>query len=245
MPESTRPRLAAALSLALAAVPALATVSEPPDPLRPGLSPAQRLTALIDRVRAAHSGLRTLEAEFTQFRESAMLVEPTRASGVFSYAAPDRIRWEFRSPDPISLVIRDDEMTTWYRDLGQAQRVKVGRHSQRVLKYLGAGSSVEELLRYFTVRLRLPGDGTEPYRLHLDPRYARVAKRLEGMVLWIDPQLFLPSRLRYVEADGDVTEYHFEKLRPNADLPADRFELDLPESVEVRVIDLQRQAGAP
>jgi outer membrane lipoprotein-sorting protein len=63
------------------------------------------------------------------------------------------------------------------------------------------------------------------------------------MSLWIDPELFLPVRLRYVEADGDVTDYRFSGFRLNGEIPDERFELDLPDSVALRTIDLGRGGG--
>ena len=60
------------------------------------------------------------------------------------------------------------------------------------------------------------------------------------MSLWIDRKLFLPVRVRYVEANGDTTEYRFENLRRNGEIPSTRFELAIPPDVEVRVVDLDR-----
>jgi len=83
-----------------------------------------------------------------------------------------------------------------------------------------------------------PKDRSEPFRLELVPRYARIAKRIKSMTLWIDRERYLPVHLRYVEADGDSTDYVFVNLRFNPELPADRFKLDLPPSVQVRTIEL-------
>jgi outer membrane lipoprotein-sorting protein len=63
------------------------------------------------------------------------------------------------------------------------------------------------------------------------------------MELWVDPVTYLPVRLRYVEADGDVTDYEFSDFRVNTEIPAERFELDIPSGVEVRTIDLDRRPG--
>lgn len=214
-----------------------------PDPRSPSLEPGQRLQALIDRVRFEHARLVTLEADFVQLKESSLLLEPSEATGVFSFASPDKVRWEYLEPDPISLLVAGEEMTTWYRDLGQAERVQVGRQTQRILDYLGAGSSLETLLQYFDASLAQPKDTRLPFRLELTPRFERVAKRLQEMTIWFDPVQYMPVGLRYVEADGDVTEYRFLNLRVNAGLPADRFELEMPSSVDVREIDLDRQAA--
>jgi len=225
-------------ALLLAAPVSAAKAPKVPDPLAPGLTGPQRLDALVGRVRYEQRQLKTLEARFTQQQESSLLAAPEESKGVFSYAAPDRVRWEYLSPSPISVVIRGDEMTTWYRDLKRAETLKVGRYSNQVFKYLGASGSLQTLLQYFTVKLKLPEKKGDPYRLELLPRYQRIAKRLKSMTLWIDDDAFFPTRLKYVEADGDTVEYRFSDLKRNAPIPADRFVLKLPPGVQNRVVDV-------
>ena len=108
---------------------------------------SQRLPALVERVKAEQQKLKTLEARFVQHQESSLLAAPEKSTGVFSYAAPDRVRWEYQSPNPISVVIRGEEMTTWYRDLKRAETLKVGRYSNQVFKYLGASGNMQTLAR--------------------------------------------------------------------------------------------------
>jgi outer membrane lipoprotein-sorting protein len=229
----------------LVSVPGFAAKDKtPPDPLAPGLTGPQRLSALVDRVRYEQRQLKTLEARFTQQQESSMLTAPEQSKGVFSYAAPDKVRWEYVSPSPITVVIRGDEMTTWYKDLKRAETLKVGRYSNQVFKYLGASGSLQTLLEYFTVRLKLPEKKGDPYRMELLPKYQRIAKRLKSMTLWIDGDSFFPSRLKYEEADGDSVEYQFSDMKRNAPIPAERFVLKLPPGVESRTIDLAREGSA-
>jgi outer membrane lipoprotein carrier protein len=224
-----------------AAFATAAAAAPPPDPSAPGLSPSQRLAALVERVKLEQKKLRTLEADFVQHRESELLVAPEEARGAFAYQSPDKVRWDYLAPNPMTILIRGSEMTTWYRDLKRADRLDVGRYSAEVLRYLGASGSLEKLLEYFTVTAVFP-KGDEPYRLVLEPRFARVAKRVAEMTIWLDRRTFLPIRLRYVEAGGDTTEYRFTNLRLNAPLAADRFELDIPEGVEVRSRQVGRDA---
>jgi outer membrane lipoprotein-sorting protein len=238
---------------ALLALAPATSVSSPgaeiaPDPDGAGLSASQRLEALLDRVKYEQARLRTLEAAFVQEKASEFLAAPETSHGTLSFARPDRVRWEYLAPKPISLVIANDLMLTWYRDLGRAERVRVGRVSTQVFRYLDASGSLESLLRYFSARVSFPASASEPYRIELAPRFARVAKRLSAMTLWVDRTLFLPVRVRYVEPNGDTTEYRLESVRTNLDLPADRFRLELPQGVEVREIDLdggRPRRGAP
>ena len=212
-----------------------------PDPRREGQGPSEKLTALVERVRLEQGRISTLEADFKQFKESSMLVEVVEAVGTFAYSAPDRVRWDYADPNPISMLIDGDEMTTWFRDLEQAERVKVGRRSQRVLEYLGATSPLDDMLQYFSVSLTLPDDMTQPYLLELSPLFDKVAKRLQGVTIWIAAEYYLPIRLRYVDADGDVTDLSFENLRINGSLPIERFDLRLPDTVDVRIVELDQR----
>jgi outer membrane lipoprotein-sorting protein len=231
------------LGLALAASSGRAAAAPVPDPRAAGLTGTQRLQALVDRVKLEQKGLHTLEAHFVQHRESSLLVKPEDSTGEFSYAAPNRVRWEYAAPNPITVVIDGNEMTTWYRDLGRADKLKVGRYSNQIFKYLGASGSMQTLLDYFTVTLEIPKVQSDPYRMELNPRYARIAKRLKSMTLWIDPRRFFPTRVRYVEGDGDVTEYEFKDMQVNPTIPGDRFVLKLPAGVQTRVIDLERDGN--
>jgi outer membrane lipoprotein-sorting protein len=204
--------------------------------------PAKRLEALIDRIKLEQAKVKTLEARFVQHQESSMLAAPETSTGSFSYAAPDKVRWEYATPNPISVVILGETMTTWYRDLKRAETVKVGRYSAQVFKYLGASGSMKSLLEYFSAALHTSTKKGTPYKLDLTPRYARIAKRLKSMSLWIDDEKYFPVRLEYVDAEGDRTEYELKDLKVNGTIPAERFVLKLPPGVQTKVIDLDRGA---
>ncbi|MDX1500949.1 MAG: outer membrane lipoprotein carrier protein LolA [Thermoanaerobaculia bacterium] len=236
------PRSLPALLLAVLTPAAALAGDALPDPLGPGVTAAERLDLLVERVRLEQSKTVTLEADFVQRKQSEMLLEPLEARGSFSYAAPDRVRWEYETPDPISLLVIDGEMTTWYRDLGQAEKISVGRQAEKILDFLGAGSNVETLLTYFDAHLAHTPETDAPFRLELIPRFDRVERRLREMTIWIDSRRFLPIAVRYVEPNGDVTEYEFSNLRINDGLPADRFELDLPQGVALEEIALERRS---
>ncbi len=204
--------------------------------------PAKRLAALVDRIKLEQAKVKTLEARFIQHQESSMLAAPETSTGAFSYSAPDRVRWEYLTPNPISVVVQGETMTTWYHDLNRAETVKVGRYSAQVFKYLGASGSMKSLLEYFTAALRTSAKKGTPFRLDLTPRYARIAKRLKSMSLWIDDEKYFPVRLEFVDGEGDRTEYELKDLKVNGPIPAERFVLVLPPGVQTRVIDLDRGA---
>jgi outer membrane lipoprotein-sorting protein len=218
-------------------------VSDLPDPMDRSLKSHERLAALIQRVKQEQNRMKTLQASFVQIRESALLEDTETSRGSFYYSAPDHVRWEYETPNPISVVLDGREMVTWYRDLKRADRLKIGRYSAQVFKYLGASGSMETLMDYFRVSVKFPDEPGEDYRLRLLPKYERISQRLKSMVLWIDAERYLPTRLIYESADGDTTEYRFEDFKINGEIPMERFSLDLPKDVITRVVQLGADAG--
>lgn len=207
-----------------------------PDPDAPGLDAATRIEVLQERIRQEQSQLITLTARFTQRKESKLLLEPEISTGRFWYQAPDSVRWEFETPVSTLIVLRGETMLTWYRDLGRAEIVHAGKQAEKMLQFLGASPSLESLKKYFDLRIGFPDDPTAPFSIRLDPRFARVEKRIAEMALRLDRELYVPVFVHYVEGGGDETEITFEELRVNEEISTDLFELTLPEEVEVHEI---------
>lgn len=208
-----------------------------PNPDAPGLTTVQRLAALLARIKVEQAKLRSLEADFVQRKESALLLAPEESKGRFAFQAPDKVVWEFETPSEIVVLIAGDEMLTWYRDLGTAEKVGIGKQSSRIFQFLGAANSLETLQRYFTVKVSFPA-GDAPYRLDLEPRFERVAKKLKTMSLELDRKLFFPVRIAYVEPDGDETVLDFADVRVNPTIPPARFDVRLPADVQVTAVGL-------
>lgn len=221
----------------LAGVASLGVAADLPDPDAPGLTLSRRFDALVARIGIEQERLRSLEARFVQRKESELLLAPEESRGTFSYRAPDDLRWDYDAPTNVVVLVGPEEMTTWYRDLGRVERMRVGRQKDHVLKFLGAGASFDTLRRYFTVTATFPEDRAAPYVLKLEPGSARVARRVASMSLRLDRRLFVPVFVRFVEPGGGVTELSFEDLRVNGEIPDERFELDLPAGVEEVVVE--------
>lgn len=217
--------------------------AEAADPEAPGLSAGERLEALVARVEAQRSNLQSLKARFRERKESPLLLEPEEATGEFLFVAPDRARWTLEAPQDTLIVVQGEQMLTWYRHLGTAERVQLGSQGERLLQFFGPGSSLEKLRRYFDLRFTRSGDPDVPYRMELLPRSRRVARRVRHLTLDIDRQLFLPIHVRFEEASGATTEYWFSDLESNVEVPAELFEVQLPPEVEVRDVVIGSPGG--
>ncbi|MEL7059613.1 MAG: outer membrane lipoprotein carrier protein LolA [Acidobacteriota bacterium] len=233
-------RVAATLWLcAAASLPLVA--ADLPDPEAEGLSLQERTEALLERVKVQQADLETLTADFVQRQESELFLEPETSTGRFWFRAPDRVRWDFETPEKSTIVVDGETMTTWYRDLDRAERIDIGDQAEQVTEYLSGPSSLETLERYFDLRVRFPADASAPYKLDLTPRFERVEKRIEKLQIHVARETFQVVYLRYVEPGGDVTEYSFENVVINPSIDDGRFALELPDSLEVRELTLREK----
>jgi outer membrane lipoprotein-sorting protein len=232
--------LVLALSLAFGALAGGGEDGTRLDPLADGLSPRERLDVLVERVKHEQANVETMRASFEKDTASSLLLEPETSRGEFLYRTPDRVLWQVQEPLAVIVALTDEEMVTYFPERRVAERVGISNVSERVFEYLGASGSLETLMQYFSVTAEFPEERGEDYHLQLLPRYARIKKRIASMDIWVDAESFLPSRLKYTEPNGDHTEYRFQNVEINIDLPAERFELELPPGVVIETVDLKR-----
>lgn len=206
-----------------------------PDPDAPGLDGGERLRALIERVEHERAARSSLRAAFVQVKEGPLLLEPEESHGTVTFAPPGRVRWEFRQP-AMTVLVTDGTVTTWYRDLGEAERLELGERGDRMVSMFGAGASLASLERHFDLQAAFPEDPEASYRLTLLPRSRRLARRVKTVEMTIDRQLFAPRSLRIESGDGSVTRLEFDHLEPDVELAPGTFTLDLPEGVEWRSV---------
>ncbi|MDX1582144.1 MAG: outer membrane lipoprotein carrier protein LolA, partial [Thermoanaerobaculia bacterium] len=129
-----------------------------------------KIEEVLNEVDERQKNVETLRAEFTQTKELGMLAEPEVSKGVFVYEQPNRVLWRYVSPRPVSMAIADGQMTTWYPELGKAERLEVKRFEDRIFRYLGAGTgAIRELGKYFDFRFIEKRRANE-YVLELEPK---------------------------------------------------------------------------
>jgi outer membrane lipoprotein carrier protein len=225
---------AAAVVVAGAASPASVPIDS--------LQGTEKLDALIQRVVERQRSLDSLRADFVQHKSSELLLEDVESSGVFLFHAPDTVRWDYRTPDPMVVVFADDTVTTFHPSQARAQRIKISKSQRRFVRVLAGTQPLDDLTSHFRVTLSDPG-GAAPYRLTLRPVDRVVEKRLQSVTLEIDRTLFLPVIIEYREPDGDSTRYQFSNLELNPQLDDSRFRLDLGADVELQTLDASAGVG--
>jgi outer membrane lipoprotein carrier protein len=235
-----RRRISFLVLLSLVIFPVAAAAQSVPGSSLDGLVGSAKLDALVGRVVASQQALRSMRADFVQVKRSALLLEDARSSGEFSYRAPDSVRWDYRGPDRMVVLIADGTVTTYYPAQARAEKLKISKKQRRFVRVLSGTQPLDDLTSDFTVTL-VDGGGETPYLLKLQPVNALLKKRLSLVELKVDRRLFLPVAVEIREADGDSTRYEFDHLVINPDLDDSRFRLEL--GADVRVVAVDATAG--
>lgn len=196
------------------------------------------LDEVIRRVQEQQRKVTTLQADFRQEKELALLAKPEISTGRFVYEKPNNVLWSYDAPKRVEMLITRGTLTTYYPELNKAERVDVKRFEDRIFKYMGASGAIDELGRYFDFTFtNKPSEPT--YVLDLKPKTGAVAKRVQRIKIWIDKTSYLTSKIEYVEGDGDITRYEFKNIKLNAPVAQNLFVLNLPAGVRVEQMKIQ------
>jgi outer membrane lipoprotein-sorting protein len=196
------------------------------------------LADVVKKLQQQQKKTSTLQADFRQEKELALLAKPEVSTGRFTFSKPNNVLWSYDAPKRVQMLISAGTLTTYYPDLAKAEKIDVKRFEDRIFKYMGASGAIDELARYFD--FTFTNTPSKPdFVLDLKPKTRTVAKRVQRIKLWIDKQSYLTSKIEYVEGDGDITRYEFKNIKLNEPVPASRFALSLPANVRVETMKLQ------
>lgn len=225
---SIRTSLVAAVCAAVVAMP-LAAASKPA---------AVSLDSVIKKIQEQQKNTQTLQADFKQEKELALMARPEVSTGTFVFSKPNNVLWSYTAPKRVQMLISGGQLTTYYPELAKAERIDVKRFEDRIFKYMGASGAIDELGRYFD--FTFTDTATNPaWVLDLTPKSRAVAHRVQRIRIWIDKRSYLTTKLEYVEGDGDVTRYEFANIKLNAPVEQGRFTLNLPSNVKVETMKVQ------
>lgn len=205
-------------------------------------APARRAAAvsLEDVLRETserQKNVSTLQAEFTQEKRMALMVGPQKSSGRFTYSKPDKVVWTYSAPSPVTMLIADGWLTTYYPELRKAEKLEISKYQDRIFRYMAAPGSLDELRKYFDFTFR-QSKSQPVYTLELLPKTKTLEKRVKKITIWIDRETYLTTSFEYVDGQGDLTRYEFTNIRINQPVAPSAFNLELPPGVRVEQVKL-------
>jgi outer membrane lipoprotein-sorting protein len=168
-----------------------------------------------------------MQAGFLETKVSVLLDEKTEQKGDVLLQVPGRFRWNYVSPSPGVMMIKDGAFA---RYVPQSKQVFRGPAKGEADLLVGFGPGAAGLGQKYDVKLQAEEKvGTAPcWVLDLAPKKPGLFAAIR---LWVDEARSVPVQTRLTEPTGDYTTIRFENVRINAPRPAGAFDLKLPKDV--------------
>lgn len=153
------------------------------------------------RMVAAQRDVAAIRARFRQTKTIALLDGPLESEGRFSFARPDRVRWEMEKPEPLLVEVSGGELRVG--PPGEAARVDagpaVGLFRDLAGIFTGAGD-------YTGTRFTLGAGARGGESFVLTPRDPSLSRVIAAIEIELDAASGGPRRVTISEAGGDRTE---------------------------------------
>lgn len=191
------------------------------------------LEVLVKRVESRHERLRDFQALFSQRYFRRAIRKSVEERGTVAIKRPGLMRWEYEKPER-KLFITDGAKSYFY--LPEERQLIVSYEDSRSPRLkqgspLGLLAGRSRLSEAFEVSYSATEPAAGGVRLRLLPRQPQ--DELSEAELEVDPEEGQIRRLVLVDAQGNRTEFAFEKIRENRGLPDSLFRFNVPAGVDV------------
>jgi outer membrane lipoprotein carrier protein len=184
----------------------------------------------VANLEKALKAVRTLRADFEQLHYSMSVSEPLREKGELLFEKPDRMRWEYKSPQDKVFLYKEGILETYLPEDKQLTRSPV---AEEALKsdifgiFLGTMSFRDA---YAIESNPFPTDAARVRQVKLTPK---TEGDYSHILLEIDETTWLPRRVLFLEWAGAKREFVFSRIRTGVRLPSGAFTLKVPPGTEV------------
>ncbi|MBP6908902.1 MAG: outer membrane lipoprotein carrier protein LolA [Candidatus Saccharicenans sp.] len=176
------------------------------------------------------SSVTSLEANFSQYYYSTQVEEPVSGQGRVFIRRPDRMRWEYSSPEKQIFLIKGQTLWLYFPDDKQLLK-KEAETEWQTTEILGLLSGNSNLLdRYEISASSFPSRQKNVYQIKLTPKEPG---QYSYLLLEIDRKTYLILKAILFEPTGSKLEYHFSQFKLDRKLSDELFELKVPADCEI------------
>jgi outer membrane lipoprotein carrier protein len=184
---------------------------------------------VLRSLEKAGQALKTMKADFVETKVLVLLNDRQETQGDVMLQVPGRLRWNYTSPQPSVMLIKDGSFA---RYIPKSKQVFRGAARGEADLLVGFGPGAAGLGRKYEVTLVGQEDvgGAPSWVLDLKPR-AGESGLFSAIRLWVDEARSIPVQTRLTEPTGDYTTIRFDKVEINGRLPPGAFDLKLSKDV--------------
>lgn len=176
---------------------------------------------LTEAVSKAHKQLRTLSANFTQEKTSALFSEKVVQKGIFCYQSPRQLRWEYKSPKPLTMLFEDQKVSL-LTDKGaiNSPNKMLNELGKMIINTIN-GDNICDNANFDISFLKNSHDGN--YIAVLKPINKRIKAIYSSIRVVLNGKDYLAEKVILTESNGDITILIFTNKKVNQTLPANSF----------------------
>jgi len=176
------------------------------------------------------SSVTSLEANFVQYYYSTQVEEPVAGRGKVFIRRPDRMRWDYSSPEKQIFLIKGELLCIYFPEEKQLIK-KEANYELQAGEILGLlAGNVNLLEKYEVSASPFPTNQKNVYQIRLTPREPG---QYSYLLLEIDRKSYLLSTAILFEATGGKLEYHFSQFKLNHKMSDELFEVKIPADCEI------------
>lgn len=169
----------------------------------------QRLK-VINEITRNTVGIQSLSCQFTQTKQSSLLVDNAEAKGKMSYSRPKSMRWEYITPYSYALVVEGDSLSMTGN--GTASTNQKANRMMKEMSSLIIGSINGERLfdeRTFSINIF---EETGCYRVKMNPKRKDMQRMFQNITFLFGSDDYTVRSVVLTEKSGDATTINFENL---------------------------------
>lgn len=171
---------------------------------------------VISHIQKQLHGITSVESDFVEEKNLAMLNHTLRISGHIGLAKPDRLIWIVREPVKYAVRIEGEEVEQWDEDTNHVDVIHLG--GDPTFKAVS-----EQIQAWFLGNYKVLGDSYDVYLTQQQPvslafipnGQSMVSKLIKRIDLTFNPDETYIDTMVLRETGGDVTTIHFINTRVN------------------------------
>ena len=172
---------------------------------------------MVETVNKGTAAVKSIQCDFTQVRQSAMLKEKMTSKGKMSFSGKN-LKWEYTEPNKFALVVKEEngQQQVYIQQDGKTRKAD-GQSGQlfKGIAQIVMGSVTGTALSDngdFTVEMFTQGD---QWVAKLTPKQAKLKKMFTSIHLYFNEKHNAVTKVEMKEANGDGTIITFANMKLN------------------------------
>jgi len=198
--------------------------------LSPALSAQTPPQDVIARLERNLASLQSFQADFEQTSYAISVATPFREKGRVHFQKPDRMRWEYTSPEPKTFVFKEGLLLSYFPEDNQLWRQKIPpeEYENEILALLAGRARLTE--KYRVEPSPFPEAAPDAAQLKLTPKEEG---ETDYLLLEIDQKSWMIRRVVLFDWSGNKNEFVFSRMKINPRMGKDLFEIKVPPDCEI------------